>query len=173
MVLAAVTVKGVPVRRIAPPLACQPPSALPASPVVSHGLFLPKGASKAEFGKHEYAGLAQISVAHPYRLRQSKSYRTRRMHFTKTKPTPVAIGERRGPEPEGRPGYLRVDPVHEGDRAGVKDFAALPITEAVDGVGNSAGFLARVNFLREEPVGAKKRWFANHLNGPLYICDRI
>ena len=43
-----------------------------------------------EFGKHEYAGLAQISVAHLYRLRQSKSYRTRRVHFTRTKPTPVA-----------------------------------------------------------------------------------
>ena len=50
-----------------------------------------------EFGKHEYAGLAAISVAHLYRLRQSKSYRTRRVHFTKTKPTPVAIGERRCP----------------------------------------------------------------------------
>ena len=73
-----------------------------------------------EFGKHEYAGLAQISVAHLYRLRQSKSYRTRRVHFTKTKPTPVAIGERRCPEPVGRPGYLRVDTVHQGDRDGVK-----------------------------------------------------
>lgn len=74
----------------------------------------------AEFGKHEYAGLAEIPVAHLYRLRQSKSYRTRRTHFTKTKPTPVAIGERRCPEPEGRPGYLRVDTVHQGDRDGVK-----------------------------------------------------
>jgi len=73
-----------------------------------------------EFGKHEYAGLAAISVAHLYRLRQSKSYRTRRVHFTKTKPTPVAIGERRCPEPVGRPGYLRVDTVHQGDRDGVK-----------------------------------------------------
>ena len=30
----------------------------------------------------------------------------------------------------------------------IKDFAALPITGAVDGVGNSAGLLAWVNFLR-------------------------
>ena len=32
----------------------------------------------------------------------------------------VAIGERRRPRPEGRPGYLRVDTVHQGDRDGVK-----------------------------------------------------
>lgn len=73
-----------------------------------------------EFGKHEYQRLAQISVAHLYRLRQSTSYRRRRTHFTKTRPTPVLIGERRCPEPEGRPGYVRVDTVHQGDRDGVK-----------------------------------------------------
>ena len=32
----------------------------------------------------------------------------------------VAIGERRAPQPEGRPGYLRVDTVHQGDRDGIK-----------------------------------------------------
>ena len=73
-----------------------------------------------EFGKAEYARLAGISVAQLYRLRQSKSYRTRRTHFTKTKPTPVSIGERRCPQPDGRPGYLRIDTVHQGDRDGVK-----------------------------------------------------
>lgn len=52
------------------------------------------------------------------------------------------------------------------------DFATLPMTGAVDGVGNSAGLLARVNFLREEPAGSKKRLFANDLNGPLYMFDR-
>ena len=35
-------------------------------------------------------------------------------------PLPVAIGERRKPEPGGRPGYLRVDTVHQGDLDGVK-----------------------------------------------------
>ena len=73
-----------------------------------------------EFGKLDYQRLAQISVAQLYRLRQSKSYRTRRTHFTKTQPTPVSIGERRCPEPQGRPGYVRVDTVHQGDRDGVK-----------------------------------------------------
>jgi hypothetical protein len=32
----------------------------------------------------------------------------------------VTIGERRRPDPQGRPGYLRVDTVHQGDLEGVK-----------------------------------------------------
>jgi hypothetical protein len=32
----------------------------------------------------------------------------------------VSIGERRRPEPNGRPGYLRVDTVHQGDLDGIK-----------------------------------------------------
>jgi hypothetical protein len=73
-----------------------------------------------EYGRQDYQRLAQISVAQLYRMRQSKSYRTRRTHFTKTQPTPVSIGERRCPQPEGRPGYIRVDTVHQGDQDGVK-----------------------------------------------------
>jgi hypothetical protein len=59
-------------------------------------------------------------VAHIYNLRKQRSYREKRMVFTKTKPTPVSIGERRQPDPNGRPGYLRVDTVHQGDLDGVK-----------------------------------------------------
>ena len=33
----------------------------------------------------------------------------------KHSPSAVAIGERRRPDPSGRPGYLRVDTVHQGD----------------------------------------------------------
>jgi transposase InsO family protein len=72
------------------------------------------------FGHTEYARLANISVAHLYRLRKSRSYRLRRTKFTATKAASVAIGERRRPEPEGRPGFLRVDTVHQGDQDGVK-----------------------------------------------------
>ena len=73
-----------------------------------------------EFGHQEYERLAGISVAQIYRLRQRAAYRQRRLHFTKTRPTAVSIGERRRPTPQGRPGYLRVDTVHQGDRDGVK-----------------------------------------------------
>src|SRR5947199_8233546 len=53
----------------------------------------------------------------------------------------------------------------------IKDYATMPLTGAVNGPGNSAGLLARLNFLREEPGGGRKRLFVNDLNGPLYILD--
>jgi hypothetical protein len=74
----------------------------------------------SEYGKKEYQRLAGISVAHLYNLRKQSRYRERRLHYTKTRSTPVNIGERRRPEPEGRPGYVRVDTVHQGDQDGVK-----------------------------------------------------
>jgi transposase InsO family protein len=74
----------------------------------------------SEYGQAVYERLAGISVAQIYRLRKRAAYRQRRQHFTKTRPTSIAIGERRRPEPGGRPGYLRVDTVHQGDREGVK-----------------------------------------------------
>jgi transposase InsO family protein len=68
----------------------------------------------------EYQRLAQLSVAQLYRLRQSRAYRRRLATYQPTRPTKVAIGERRRPEPNGQPGYLRVDTVHQGDLEGVK-----------------------------------------------------
>ena len=59
-------------------------------------------------------------MAQIYRLRRRRAYRQRRLHFTKTRPTAVSIGERRRPDPQGQPGFLRVDTVHQGDRDGVK-----------------------------------------------------
>jgi len=73
-----------------------------------------------DFGERCYERLAQLSVAHLYRLRRSRSYRQRRISYQPTRPTAVSIGERRVPQPEGRPGYLRVDTVHQGDLDGVK-----------------------------------------------------
>lgn len=35
--------------------------------------------------------------------------------FDKTRTVRVTIGERRKPAPDGKPGYLRVDSVHQGD----------------------------------------------------------
>jgi transposase InsO family protein len=67
------------------------------------------------YGKPEYERLSAISVAHLYNLRQQPRYRERRLTYTKTRPTAVSIGERRCPDPQGRPGYLRVDTVHQGD----------------------------------------------------------
>lgn len=72
------------------------------------------------YGKQQYARLAAISVAHLYNLRNSRRYRERRLNYVKTRPTAVAIGERRKPDPRGRPGYLRLDTVHQGDQPEAK-----------------------------------------------------
>jgi transposase InsO family protein len=72
------------------------------------------------YGKQEYARLAGISVAHLYNLRKSQRYRERRLNYVKTRPTAVAIGERRKPDPRGRPGYLRLDTVHQGNQPEAK-----------------------------------------------------
>jgi transposase InsO family protein len=68
-----------------------------------------------EYGKSEFQQLAGISNGHLYNLRRSSRYRQRLRSFVKTRPTPVSIGERRKPDPRGRPGFLRVDTVHQGD----------------------------------------------------------
>ena len=73
-----------------------------------------------DFQEPEYGRLAELSVAQLYRLRKSGTYRKHGMVYQATRPTKVAIGERRRPEPGGRPGYLRVDTVHQGDQDGVK-----------------------------------------------------
>ena len=62
-----------------------------------------------------YERLAFISVSHIYNLRNSKTYLIKRNYFEITKRTSVAIGERKKPNPNGEPGYIRIDTVHQGD----------------------------------------------------------
>ena len=73
-----------------------------------------------DFHDQRFERLAKLSVAQLYRLRKTRRYREHRVAYQPTRPTKVAIGERRRPEPQGRPGYLRVDTVHQGDQDGVK-----------------------------------------------------
>lgn len=67
------------------------------------------------YHKAEYKRLANISVAHIYNLRQTKPYQEKALTHSKTNPTKVNIGERKRPDPQGNPGYIRVDSVHQGD----------------------------------------------------------
>jgi hypothetical protein len=73
-----------------------------------------------EYGQSVYERLADISVAQIYRFRNSEGYRRKNTSYQPTRPTPIPIGERRKPRPQGRPGYLRIDTVHQGDKDGVK-----------------------------------------------------
>ncbi len=55
----------------------------------------------------------------------------------------------------------------------IQDYATMPMTGSVafpSATANSA-YLARVNFLADEPGGGN-RFFVNDLNGPLYILDK-
>ena len=72
------------------------------------------------FAQARYERLATISVAHLYNLRAKPLYQQRRVHYSKTKTRPSTIGVRRAPAPEGRPGYIRIDTVHQGDHDGRK-----------------------------------------------------
>ena len=74
-----------------------------------------------EYGEEEYQNIANISVSHIYNLKKTVSYQRSVTFYQETKKTKArAIGERCKPEPEGKPGYLRVDTVHQGDRGGEK-----------------------------------------------------
>jgi len=73
-----------------------------------------------DYGDERYQRLSTISAPHIYNLRKSRVYRERRICYQKTRPVPVSIGERRRPDPQGRPGYLRIDTVHQGDLDGAK-----------------------------------------------------
>jgi transposase InsO family protein len=83
------------------------------------------------FGDTRYKRLARISVGHLYNLRKRTSYVRHRRRWTKTRPVNIAIGERRAPAPNNRPGYLRVDSVHQGDQDGVKGLYHINAVDCV------------------------------------------
>jgi len=85
----------------------------------------------AVFGRKQFRQLSTLSVAHLYRLRQQPFYRKFSTHLTKTKSAVVQYGQRRRPDPQGQPGYLRVDTVHQGDRDGQKGVYHLNTVDEV------------------------------------------
>ncbi len=97
------------------------------------------------FGEVRYERLATISNGHLYNLRQSQAYRRQRVAVSKTRPVTINIGERRKPRPQGQPGYLRIDSVHQGDRDGIK---GLYLINAVDEV-TQFQFIAAVERISE------------------------
>ena len=83
------------------------------------------------FSDVRYQHLATISVAHLYNLRRQPKYQQQRQVWTKTRPSGIPIGERRAPVPNNRPGYLRVDSVHQGDRDGIKGVYHINAVDCV------------------------------------------
>ena len=81
------------------------------------------------FGDARFERLAHISNGHLYNLRKSRTYQRRRTVWTRTKPSAVAIGERRKPQPDGQPGFARVDSVHQGDLDGRKGVYEINLVD--------------------------------------------
>jgi len=84
-----------------------------------------------KFGKPEFTRLAGISTSHLYNLRRSLSYRKQAAVFKPTRSSGVSIGERRRPDPQGRPGFLRIDTVHQGDWDGAKGVYHINAVDTV------------------------------------------
>lgn len=83
------------------------------------------------FDEPRYKRLATISVAHLYNLRKQSGYQRQRQAWTKTRPVTIAIGERRAPAPNNRPGYLRIDSVHQGDQDGIKGLYHINAVDCI------------------------------------------
>lgn len=70
----------------------------------------------------QYKSIATVSVSHIYNLRKKPAYQriTKRFEKTKSRHGRIAIGQRQKPQPCGRPGFIRIDSVHQGDRLKTK-----------------------------------------------------
>lgn len=87
--------------------------------------------SHEQHNESGYERLSKISVSHIYNLRASKKYQSYRRNFEKTKPRKSTIGERRKPQPNGLPGYFRIDTVHQGDQDKVKGVYHINMVDEV------------------------------------------
>ena len=84
------------------------------------------------FGDTRFQRLGDISVGHLYNLRHSAGYRGQRVQVSKTRGTKApAIGVRKAPSPDGRPGFIRIDSVHQGDHDGVKGLYHINAVDCV------------------------------------------
>ena len=83
------------------------------------------------YGDARYQQLATISVAHLYNLRATPVYRQRRVRLEKTHTKLSGIGIRKAPAPDGRPGFIRIDTVHQGDRDGLKGVYHINAVDCV------------------------------------------
>ena len=85
------------------------------------------------FGRTEYGNISNISVPHIYNIRNKNvQYNSSEAKFHKrTQAVSSSIGIRQKPRPDGRPGYLRIDTVHQGDRAMNKGVYHINIVDEV------------------------------------------
>jgi transposase InsO family protein len=85
----------------------------------------------AVYGDARYERLAMLSVSHLYNLRHTRRYAAQRIVHTTTHATAVTIGARKAPAPDGRPGFIRIDSVHQGDLDGAKGVFHIDAVDCV------------------------------------------
>jgi len=84
-------------------------------------------------GDPRFVRLRALSVSHLYNLRRSALYQRQRVVKTKTQSSRKAptIGIRRAPNPGQRPGFIRIDSVHQGDFDGAKGLYHINAVDCV------------------------------------------
>ena len=90
---------------------------------------------------------------------------TDRFASTSRRPVPTVsrLGERRQPQPNGLPGYLRVDTVHQGDLDGVKGVYHINAVDEVHPVRNRLFGGENQRTVPDSRVGGPPR--------PIPVCD--
>jgi transposase InsO family protein len=85
------------------------------------------------FKNKAYTTISEISASHIYNIRNhNRQYNSSEAKFfTRTQAVQRNIGIRRKPEPLGKPGYLRIDTVHQGDFGGTKGMYHINIVDEV------------------------------------------
>jgi hypothetical protein len=96
------------------------------------------------YGDIRFEKLAKISVSHLYNLKKTRVYESKLLFYTKTNPVRRDIGVRKKPEPFGKPGYLRVDSVHQGDLDKEKGVYHINLVDEVT-QGEYAGCVERIS----------------------------
>jgi len=83
------------------------------------------------YGDERFERLAALSVSHLYNLKKTPTFKEVALTYTKTRPVQTPIGERKKPYPKGKPGYIRVDSVHQGDRDKEKGVYHITLVDEV------------------------------------------
>lgn len=89
------------------------------------------GRMSSFYGDNRFNNLSQLSVSHIYNLRKGNVYKQSGIIYSKTKPVIRDIAERRKPNPGGKPGFVRVDTVHQGDKDKVKGVYHINLVDEV------------------------------------------
>lgn len=83
------------------------------------------------FEKIQYERISHISAPHIYNLRKKRQYQSNILFIGKTQAVSRNIGERKKPQSLGKPGYLRVDSVHQGDKDKEKGVYHINLVDEV------------------------------------------